>query len=335
MEALRAIDRLAGLVLLLLVALVAPALADPLPSWNDTGPKRAIIAFVAKVTTPGSPDYVDPAARIATFDNDGTLWIEQPVYTNIAFSIDRTKALLPEHPDWATTPPFSFAIDGDLDSILEGKADSYTVLTGVPFAGMSDAAYVAMSRDWLATTRHPRFDRLYTELAYQPMLELLVYLRASGFRTFIVSGGGIEFMRAFADPVYGIPPEQILGASVVTEFRLGAGGSAEIVRTATAFFDDNGPDKAVGIAATIGRRPIFAFGNSDGDLQMLQWTAAGEGARFMGLVHHTDAVREYAYDRTSLVGRLDKALDAAVAGGWTVVSMKDDWARIFPFQKPE
>jgi len=332
---MRQLKTVAGFLFALFVLAVAPALADPLPSWRDTGPKQALIAFVETVTTPGSADYVDPAARIATFDNDGTLWIEQPVYTNIAFSIDRTKALLPEHPDWAKTPPYSFAIDGNLEAILKGEADSYTVLTGVPFAGLSVAAFEDLSATWLATARHPRFDRRYTELAYQPMLELLVYLRDRGFKTFIVSGGGIEFMRAFADGIYGIPPEQVLGAAVVTEFRIGADGKPEVIRTAQAFFDDNGPDKAVGIEATIGRRPILAFGNSDGDLQMLQWTAAGEGARFMGLVHHTDAVREYAYDRDSLVGRLDKAWDAAVANGWTVVSMKDDWARIFPFQKAE
>ena len=315
---------------LLVVFAAAPAFADPLPSWNDTGPKQDIIAFVEKVVTPGSADYVDPAARIATFDNDGTLWVEQPVYTNIAFAIDRTKELVPQHPDWATTPPYAFAVAGNLDAILRGDDNSYTLLTGVPFAGLTVAGYLDLSAAWLATARHPRFDRPYTELAYQPMLELLTYLRANGFKTFIVSGGGVEFMRVFTDSLYGIPPEQVLGAAVVTEFKMAADGKPEVVRTATAFFDDNGPDKAVGIEATIGRRPIFAFGNSDGDLQMLQWTAAGEGARFMGLVHHTDAVREYAYDRDSLVGRLAEALDAAVANGWTVVSMKDDWARIFP-----
>jgi phosphoglycolate phosphatase-like HAD superfamily hydrolase len=321
-----------GAVLLITVALAArPALADPLPSWNDTGPKQTIIEFVEKVTTPGSPDYVAPSERIATFDNDGTLWVEQPIYTQIQFSIDRTKELAPQHPEWKTLSPYSLALEGKNDALLETGGPGLQGIMAGPNAGLTIEEYERIVADWLGSARHPRFEKPYTDLTYQPMLELLVYLRDRGFKTFIVSGGGNEFMRVFAEDLYGIPPEQVVGSSVVLDYDI-VNGAPRVTRQATVAFVDDGPGKAIGINQDIGRRPIFAFGNSDGDQQMLEWTAAGDGLRFMGLVRHTDAVREYAYDRDSLVGRLNKALDEADARKWTVVDMKNDWRRIFAFE---
>jgi phosphoglycolate phosphatase-like HAD superfamily hydrolase len=297
----------------------ASAQSDPLPSWNDGAVKKSITDFVAKVTTQGSPDFVPPAERIATFDNDGALWTEQPIYFQFQFALDRVKALAPQHPEWKSKQPFKALLEGDKKALVaQGEKGLLTLLT-VAHSNITTEAFAKTVADWLASARHPRFNRPYTDLVYQPMLELLAYLRANGFKTFIVSGGGVEFMRVWVEKVYGIPPEQVVGSSGVVKFQIGPDGKPVLMKIAKSEFVDDGPGKPVGINRFIGRRPIFAFGNSDGDLQMLQWTAAGTGARFMGIVHHTDAEREYAYDRSSQVGKLDKALDEAnvKAGPWS------------------
>jgi phosphoglycolate phosphatase-like HAD superfamily hydrolase len=299
-----------------------------LPSWNDGAARQAIIAFVDRVTRDGGPDYVAPAERIAVFDNDGTLWAEQPIYFQMAFALDRVKALAPQHPEWKDLQPFKAVLENDTKALAASGEKGILQIMAVSHAGMTTDEFTKVVADWFATARHPRFQRPYNELVYKPMLELLGYLRANGFKTFIVSGGGVEFMRVFADQAYGIPPEQVVGSSGFVKFRMGPDGRPVLMKEARVEFVDDGPGKPVGINRFIGRRPIFAFGNSDGDHQMLQWTAAGNGARFMGLVHHTDAEREWAYDRQSHVGRLDKALDEAK--GWTVVDMKQDWRAIFP-----
>ncbi|MEZ0301834.1 MAG: HAD family hydrolase [Hyphomicrobiaceae bacterium] len=324
---------LAGILATALCSAVAgPVLAqpDPLPSWNDGPVKRSIIDFVAGVTTEGLPSFVPHPERIATFDNDGTLWAEQPVYFQFAFAADRVKALAPQHPEWKTVQPFKALLEGDIKAIAAIGEKGLLEVIAATHAGMTVQEFHNAVLDWIATARHQRFDRPYTELVYQPMLELLAHLRANGFKTFIVSGGGIEFMRPWTEKVYGIPPEQVVGSSGLTEFQLQPDGAPRLVKLPKVEFIDDGPGKPVGINRFIGRRPVFAFGNSDGDQQMLEWTAAGGGARFMGLVHHTDAEREWAYDRKSLVGKLDKALDEANARGWTVVDMKRDWLRVFP-----
>ncbi|MCC2690994.1 MAG: haloacid dehalogenase [Rhizobiaceae bacterium] len=303
---------------------------DPLPSWNDGAAKQAIVDFVGRVTRAGGPDFVPPAERIATFDNDGTLWAEQPTYFQLAFALDRVKALAPQHPEWKETEPFKAVIEGDLKALAPSGEKGLLAIVAATHAGMTTDEFATLVADWLATARHPRFDRPYTDLAYQPMLELLAYLRANGFKAFIVSGGGIEFMRVFAERVYGIPPEQVVGSSGVVKFQMTADGKPVLTKEAKVEFVDDGPGKPVGINRFIGRRPILAVGNSDGDLQMLQWTVAGEGERLGLIVHHDDAEREYAYDRASSIGRLDKALDEAANWGWTVISMRRDWARIFP-----
>ncbi|MGY4572739.1 HAD family hydrolase [Bradyrhizobium sp. BEA-2-5] len=310
------------------VAMAQPA--DPLPSWNDGAAKTAISDFVARVTAQGGRDFVPPAERIATFDNDGTLWTEQPFYFQLAFAFDRVKAMAPEHPDWKTRQPFKALLEKDSKALAASGEKGLLQIVMATHAGMTTDAFANLVRDWLATARHPRFNRPYDSLVYQPMLELLAYLRANGFKTFVVSGGGVEFMRPWMERVYGIPPEQVVGSSGVVKFQIGADGKPVLMKEAKVEFIDDGPGKPVGINRFIGRRPIFAFGNSDGDLQMLQWTTAGSGARFAGIVHHTDEVREYAYDRQSKVGKLDKALDAAAASGWTVVDMKRDWKEVFP-----
>ncbi len=317
---------LVGLVLSSFSALAQP---DPLPSWNAGPVKQSITGFVERVTREGGPDFVPPAERIATFDNDGTLWAEQPVYFQLAFALDRIKAMAPAHPEWATTQPFKAVLDNDLRALLASGEKGLVEIVETTHAGMTTDAFNTLVAEWLATARHPRFDVPYTALTYQPMLELLEYLRANGFKTFIVSGGGVEFMRVFADKSYGIPPEQVVGSSGVVKFEMGADGKPVLMKEPKVEFVDDGPGKPVGINRFIGRRPIFAFGNSDGDKEMLEWTAARPGASFMGLVHHTDAVREWAYDRDSHIGRLDKALDEANASGWTVVDMKRDWGRVF------
>ena len=303
--------------------------ADPLPSWNDTAPKKAIIAFVEDVTKPGSRDFVPVEERIATFDNDGTLWAEQPMYFQYYFAIDRIKALAPQHPEWTIKEPFASVLKGNMKSALAGGDRAFMEIMIATQAQMTTDEYEKVVKDWFATARHPITKRLYTQMVYQPMLELLVYLRANGFKTYIVSGGGIEFMRPWAQKVYGIVPEQVIGSSIKTTFEL-RGGIPVLVGIPESDFIDDGPGKPVGIQSHIGRRPIASFGNSDGDLQMMQWTAAGSGPHFCLYVHHTDAVREWAYDRKSVIGCFDKGLDEALAKGWTVVSMKDDWKVIFP-----
>jgi phosphoglycolate phosphatase-like HAD superfamily hydrolase len=305
---------------------------DPLPSWNDGSTKSAIVAFVRAATLVGGPGYVSAPDRIAVFDNDGTLWSEQPVYFQLLFAIDRVKALAPQHPEWRELQPFAGALKGDLQAVAATGKHGLLELVMQTHAGNTTDEFQQIVSDWLTTARHPRFERPYTELVYQPMLELLRYLRANEFRTYIVSGGGIEFMRPWAQQVYGIPPEQVIGSSISTRFALRS-GKPVLVREPKMDFIDDGPGKPVGINKFIGRRPILAFGNSDGDQQMLQWTAAGEGPRFVGLVHHTDAKREWAYDRDSHVGRLAVALDEAKAEGWTVVDMRIDWEVVYPFER--
>ncbi len=307
------------------------AATDHLPSWNDGSAKTAIVAFVTRVTEQGGPDYVDPAARIAVFDNDGTLWADQPAYFQFAFALDRIKALAPQHPAWKETQPFKAVLEGDHEALAASGEKGLLEIIAVTHAGMTTDDFTRIVADWLAAARHPRFKEPYDSLVYQPMLELLAYLRTNGFRTFIVSGGGVEFIRVFAEETYGIPPEQVIGSSGVSTFQMGPDGTPVLVKEAKVEFIDDGPGKPVGINRFIGRRPIFAFGNSDGDLQMLQWTAAGNGARFMGLIHHDDAEREWAYDRQSRVGKLDKALDEASRRSWTIASMKSDFKTVFSF----
>jgi phosphoglycolate phosphatase-like HAD superfamily hydrolase len=281
------------------------------------------------VTAMGSAEFVAPAERIATFDNDGTLWCEQPIYFQLAFSLDRVRALAAQHPEWKDRQPFKAVLDRDMKALAATGDRGLNEIVAATHTGMTTDAFGKLVLEWIATSRHPKFNRPYTELVYQPMLELLDYLRANGFKTFIVSGGGIEFMRPWVERVYGIPPEQVVGSSGVTKLQT-IDGRPSLMKEAKVEFIDDGPGKPVGINRFIGRRPILAFGNSDGDLQMLQWTAAGSGARFVGLVHHTDADREYAYDRQSHVGKLDKALDEARTRHWTIVDMKADWKRVFP-----
>ena len=318
----------------LLVASGAGAQGDPLPSWNEGAAKSAIVDFVGRVTKQGGADLVAPAERIAVFDNDGTLWAEQPVYFQVAFAFDRIRALAPQHPEWKDTEPYKSVLAGDDKALAALDEKSLLQIIAATHAGMTTSEFTSIVENWIETARHPpRFVRPYTELVYQPMLELLAYLRANGFKTFIASGGGIEFMRPWVPRVYGIPPEQVIGSSGVVKFEKDSDGKPILVKEPKVEFIDDGPGKPVGINRFIGRRPIFAFGNSDGDQQMLEWTAAGNGARFMGLVHHTDAEREWAYDRNSHVGKLDKALDEANARGWTVVDMKNDWKVVFPPEK--
>jgi hypothetical protein len=310
----------------------ASAQNDPLPSWNDTSAKQTIVDFVGRVTKAGGPDFVAPAERIATFDNDGTLWVEQPMYVQMAFALDRVKALAPLHPEWKDTQPFKAVLEGDMKTLAESGERGLVEVIMVTHAGMTTSEFAKIVTDWLATARDPRFKRPHTELVYQPMLEVLAYLRANGFKTFIVSGGGVEFMRPWAERVYGIPPEQVIGSSIKTKFQI-TDGSPVLFRLPEVNFIDDKAGKPIGINEAIGRRPIAAFGNSDGDLQMLQWTTLSGGVRLGVIVHHTDAEREYAYDRQSHFGHLDVALDAAAVNKWTVVDMKKDWKVIFPFEK--
>ncbi|HEX9073415.1 MAG TPA: HAD family hydrolase [Pseudolabrys sp.] len=309
----------------------AQTAADPLPSWNDGAAKQTIVNFVTAVTRDGSPDFVPVPQRIATFDNDGTLWCEHPMYVQLAFALDRVKAMAPLHPEWKDKQPFKAVLEGDMKTLAESGERGLVELVMVTHAGMTSNEFAKIVTDWLATARHPRFNRPYTELVYQPMLELLAYLRANGFKTFIVSGGGVEFMRPWTERVYGVPPEQVVGSSIKTKFEM-RDGRPELFRLPEINFIDDKAGKPVGINEFIGRRPIAAFGNSDGDLEMLQWATMSGGVRLGLIVHHTDAEREYAYDRHTPFGELDKALDAAAMNKWTVVSMKDDWKRIFAFQ---
>ena len=324
----------AGLALVLLNTLAlasAAAAADALPSWNEGAAKRAVVEFVTGVTTAGGPRFVPPEERIAVFDNDGTLWCEKPVYVQAAFLLERVKALAPQHPEWKETEPFRSVLAGDLGGVVAAGEKGLVELVAATHASMSSEEFAALVRAWLAAARHPRFERPYTDLAYQPMLELLAYLRANGFETYVVSGGGIEFMRPWTERVYGIPPEQVVGSAIRTRYEV-RDGTPVIMRLPEIDFVDDKAGKPVGINTFIGRRPIAAFGNSDGDFEMLEWTTAGPGPRFGLFVHHDDAEREYAYDRASAVGRLARGLDEAPKRGWTVVSMKRDWTRIFPFE---
>jgi phosphoglycolate phosphatase-like HAD superfamily hydrolase len=323
---------LATLALLATWISVAVAQTDPLPSWNDGPAKQAIVAFVTDVTREGSPDFVPPSERVATFDNDGTLWIEQPIYVQFAYALERVRALAPQHPEWKETQPFKAVLEGDMSALAAAGEKGAVEIVAATHAGMPPDEFKQQVKEWLATAKHPRFERRYEELVYQPMLEVLTYMRANGFKTFIVSGGGIEFIRAFAEKSYGIPPDQIVGSSIVTKFER-RDSRPTLFRLPEVNFVDDGPGKPVGINQHIGLRPIAAFGNSDGDLQMLQWTTEAGGRRLGVVVHHTDAEREYAYDRNSKVGHLDKALDAASVDRWTVVDMKRDWKTIFPVRQ--
>jgi phosphoglycolate phosphatase-like HAD superfamily hydrolase len=305
----------------------APALA----SWNDGAAKSAIQRFVANVTTLGGPGYVPVAERIAVFDNDGTLWAEQPIYFQLQFALDRVKALAPQHPEWRTKEPFNHLLAGDMKAFMAGGEHALAAVIAASHSGLTTDEFTAVVKDWLRTARHPKTGRPYTSMVYTPMLELLDYLRANGFKTYIVSGGGVEFMRAFADSVYGIPPEQVIGSEGKLQFEL-RDGKPVLLKLPEVQFVDDGPGKPAGIQASIGRRPTAAFGNSDGDQQMLEWTWAGPGDRLALLVHHTDGDREWAYDRDSPIGRLDKALDEAQKAGWTVVDMKADWKQVFARQ---
>jgi phosphoglycolate phosphatase-like HAD superfamily hydrolase len=302
-----------------------------LPSWRNGVARQTIEKFVADVTREGSPNFVPPAARIAVFDNDGTLWSEQPLYFQFAFMLDQVKAAAPRHPEWKDNPAFKSLVARDY-AALASQQKQLLQMIAVANSGMTVDDYDKTIRDWLASARHPKFNRPYTELVYQPQLELLAYLRANGFKTFIVSGGTIEFMRPWVEKAYGIPPEQVIGSSQLVQYQM-RNGQPALVRQPKIDFIDDGPGKPVGIYRNIGRKPILAFGNSDGDLQMLQYTASGSGPHLALLVHHDDAVREFAYDRASKIGKLDHAWDEAITDGWTVVSMKDDWQTIYPAPK--
>ena len=303
---------------------------DPLPSWNDAASKTRILAFVGDVTDPSSANFVPAAARIATFDNDGTLWSEQPFYFQALFALDRVKAMAGDHPEWKTTQPFQAVIEDDTEALKAAGTEGLLAIMAAAHTNMTEAEFAQSVVEWNSTARHPKSDRPYSEMIYQPMLEVLDYLRANGFKTYIVSGGGVQFMRAMDLQPYGIPPEQIIGSSIVTELEM-RGGVPVIVRKPEVFFIDDKEGKPLAIKRIIGRRPIAAFGNSDGDLQMLQWTDAGEGDTLKVFVHHTDADREWAYDRDSHIGQFDKGLDIANELGWTVVDMKTDWSVIYPF----
>jgi hypothetical protein len=318
---------LAAIVALLLTTTGLQA-TDPLPSWNEGPHKTAILNFVAKVTTEGGADFVPVGDRIATFDNDGTLWCEQPLYFQLFFALDRVKATAPQHPEWKTTEPFKSILAGDVKAALAGGEKAILPVMAATHAGMTTDEFNGDVRDWLATARHPRFKRPFNQLVYQPMVELLAYLRSSGFKTFIASGGGVEFMRVWADQAYGIPPAQVIGSRGKLQYVVRDGKPVLVKLPAVDFIDDKA-GKPVGIQEFIGQRPILAFGNSDGDFEMLQWTTAGDGRRLGLIVHHTDAEREYAYDRDSHIGTLAQALDAAPKNGWIVVDMKNDWKTVF------
>ncbi len=314
---------------LLLIWSLSARAQDPLPSWNDTAPKKAIIAFVERVTKGGSPDFVPAPERIATFDNDGTLWAEKPVPFELLFAFDQVKALAPRHPEWKTKEPFASLLKDDMRMVAASGEKGIVQIMAVTHTGMTTEEFTHTVQDWIATARHPKTGRLYTEMVYQPMVELLAYLRANGFKNFVVSGGGVEFMRPWTERVYGIPPEQVVGSSGKLKFEM-RGDKPVLLKLPEVDLIDDKEGKPVGIQSRIGRRPIAAFGNSDGDLRMLEWTMAGPGARFALFVHHDDANREYAYDRADKMQQFNKGWDEAVAKGWTVVSMKSDWKAIFP-----
>lgn len=325
----RPIARMAFLAVLSLASVAPRALAQDLASWNDGTARKAIVDFVTAVTTEGGADYVEPADRIAVFDNDGTLWSEQPMYVQLAFALDRVKALAPQHPEWKDTEPFKSVIAGDMKGVAASGQKGLLQIVGATHAGMTSNAFTQVATDWIATAKHPTTGKPYTSMIYQPMLELIDYLKANGFEVFIVSGGGIEFMRPWTAQTYGIPPQNVVGSSIKSKYEI-KDGKPVIMRLAEIDFIDDGPGKPVGIYKFIGRRPIAAFGNSDGDFQMLEWTTAGAGRRFGLIVHHDDAEREVAYDRDSHFGKLDKGLDEGPKRGWTIVSIKNDWTQVFP-----
>ena len=306
------------------------AFSDPLPSWKDNGTKARIVDFVRTVSDPDDPAFVEPEERVATFDNDGTLWVEQPIYPEFAFALHRVNDLAKVHPEWKNQQPFQAVIEGDLEALVASGSRGLAEIILASHTGMSAALFDTIVTEWVRDARHPKFEQPYTELAYQPQIELLRYLEANGFKTFIVSGGSVEFMRTFTEQVYGIPPERVVGSSIETRYEV-QGGRPSLLRLPRVDFVDDKSGKPVGIHKHIGRRPILAFGNSDGDFEMLQWTTLGSaGARLGLLLHHDDAEREYAYDRASSVGKLDRALDEAAGSGWLIVSMKNDWNAVFP-----
>ncbi len=319
------------LLITLLLSACSQATTDPLPSWNEGSAKQNILSFVASVTDKAGDNFVPPAERIAVFDNDGTLWIEQPMYVQLVFAIDRVKVLAEKNPEWQNQQPFKAVLEGDLKTALAGGEHAILELVMATHAGNTTEEFSQIVQDWMATAKHPETGRAYTEMVYQPMLELLTYLRANDFKTWIVSGGGIEFMRPWTEQVYGVPPEQVIGSSIKTKFEM-RDNQPVLLRLPEMNFLDDKEGKPVAINQHIGLRPIAAFGNSDGDLQMLQWTCAGDGARFCLFVHHTDEKREWAYDRKSHIGKLDQGLDEATKKGWTIVDMKNDWKIVFPLK---
>jgi hypothetical protein len=318
-------------VLTLITAVTVATAAEPLPSWNDGPTKSAIIEFVGKVTTEGSPDFMPPAERIATFDNDGTLWCEQPMYFQALFALERVRAMAKDHPEWANQEPFMSVLANNMDQLAAQGQKGLLEVVAVTHSGMTVEEFQETVQDWMKSAHHPRFKQPYNKCIYQPMVEVLEYLRANGFKTFIVSGGGIDFMRPWAPEAYGIPPEQIVGSCGKMKFEV-RDGQPVLMKLPEVDFIDDGPGKPVGIERFIGRKPIIAFGNSDGDFEMLEYTTEGEKSPRLGLlVHHTDGVREYAYDYPSKVGQLKRGLDEAAQQGWIVIDMKKDWKKVFPF----
>lgn len=323
----------ASLVFVLLAGTAMARAADPLPSWNDGPTKEAIVGFVEKVTKAGSPDFVPEKQRIATFDNDGNLWAEQPVYFQLIYALDQVKKMAPQHPEWKTEEPFASVLKGDTKKVIASGKEGLMKILAATHANMTAEEFQSNVASWLKTARHPKSNRPYNEMIYQPMLELLKYLRANGFKTFIVSGGGVDFMRVFADQTYGIPPDQVVGSSLKAKYEV-RDGKPVIIKLLEINLVDDKEGKPVGIHQYIGQRPIFASGNSDGDYQMLEFTTAGEGPRFGLLLHHTDGKREWAYDRDSHIGQLNKGLDDAGKKGWTVIDMQKDWKVVFPSSTP-
>ena len=309
-----------------------PAPVDHLPSWNDGPSKSALSGFVARVTRPGGPDFIPESARIAVFDNDGTLWAEQPIYFQIAFAIDRVKQLAPQHPEWKQKSPFKGILDGDMKAAIASGEKGLLEIVAATHAGTTTDEFAQIVSEWIRTAKHPTLGHPYNEVVYQPMLEVLAYLRSNGFKTYIVSGGGLEFMRPWVEQTYGIPPEQVIGSRAKVEYGV-RDGRPELRRLAAIDHIDDGAGKPVGIHQVIGRRPVMAFGNSDGDFQMLEWTTSAPGPRFALIVHHTDAAREWAYDRESHIGRLARGLDEAPTRNWIVTDMAKEWKVIYPFQK--
>ena len=323
----------AFLLILLLYPVAALAQTDPLPSWKDGPNRTAITDFVKRVTSDGSPDFIAPADRIAVFDNDGTLWAEKPVPFEIFFAFDEVRRMAPEHPDWKDQEPYKSVLANDIEGIAASGKNGLLEIVAATHTGMTTQAFAKSVSDWFESAKHPVRQKPYGELVYQPQLELLAYLRENGFKTYIVSGGGVEFMRVFAEKIYGIPPEQVIGSSGIVKYQIGPDGKPEFIKEPKVEFIDDGPGKPVGINRFIGRRPIIAVGNSDGDREMLEYTTAGAGPRLAVYIHHDDAEREYAYDRTDTLARFDKGWDQAVAQGWLVVSMKNDWKDVFPASK--